>query len=107
MLPFVSSDEVNLVALYRARQGWCGRGIHHPTSQVLGHRPRIIFVEVEFMGNLTVTQIQPHQIQPGDPDPQRLVVPQTPSRSGHQTSTDIPDSDIAVWDAAARLNPVS
>lgn len=73
MLPFASSDKVNLVDLYRARKGQDGGGLYHPTSEVLGRLLRIIFVEAEFMSDLTVARIRLHQRQPGDPDPQQLV----------------------------------
>ncbi len=74
MRSFVSSDEVDLVDFHRAGQGQGGEGLHHPTSEVLGHRLCIVLVEAGFVGDLTVAQIHPHQIEPGNPDPQWLVM---------------------------------
>ena len=74
MLSFVSSDQVDLVDFHGARQGRGDGGLHHPTSEVLGQLLGIIFVDSQFMSDLAIAQIQPHQVQPGNPDPQWLVM---------------------------------
>ena len=74
MLSFVSSDQVNLVDFHGARKVWGGGGLHHPLPKLPGQLLGIIFVDSQFMGDLAIAQIQPHQVQPGNPDPQWLVM---------------------------------
>jgi len=75
VLSSVGSDEVDLTDFRGARQSRGGGGLHHPTSEGLGHRLCIVLVEAEFTGDLAVPQVQPHQRAPGNPDPQWVVMP--------------------------------
>ena len=69
MLAFVSSNDINLIDFYCARQFRSGAGRNYPLSERLSHLLGIIFVDAQQMGDLAITQIQAHQIQPRDPNP--------------------------------------
>jgi len=44
-------------------------------AQAFGHRMHVVLVQVEFLGNLRVGQVQAHEVQAQDPDGQGLVLP--------------------------------
>jgi hypothetical protein len=74
MLAFVPSDQVHLIDLNRARQFRGGGRRHHPFPKLPGQHLGIIFIDAQLVSDLAVTQIQPHQVQPRDPHPQRSMV---------------------------------
>ena len=43
-------------------------------TQLPGHLLNIVFVQVQFLSNLLIRQIQPHEIQTQNPRPQRLMM---------------------------------
>ena len=45
-----------------------------PLAQLRGHHLGVVLVEVQFLGDLLVGEVQAHEVQAQDPDPQRLVV---------------------------------
>ncbi len=47
---------------------------HNPSAQLTRQVMPIIFVEVEFRGDLLIREVQPHQIQTQNPGPQGLMV---------------------------------
>jgi hypothetical protein len=73
-MPFVAGDDVNLVAFDRALKLRFGLEVDHAATQLRGHLMDVILVEVKFLGDLLVRQIEPHQVQAQDPFPQRLMV---------------------------------
>ena len=103
-LSFVSGHPIHLVYFHRAFQTQRWAGIYNPLAQLLGHglnaaRPgrcrswakTIVFVQLEFMGNLAVRQaarpgrcrswaktVQTHQVQAQHPHFETLMV----SRAG-------------------------
>src|SRR5216684_3686142 len=44
-------------------------------AQLTRHLMHVIFVQVEFLGDLLIGEIQAHQVQTQDPGPQGLMVP--------------------------------
>jgi hypothetical protein len=70
----VPRHDVDLVALDLAAEGDLRLPKDYPLPQRGGHPPGVIRVEVEFLGDLLVGEVQPHEVQAQDPDPQRLVV---------------------------------
>jgi hypothetical protein len=74
MLAFVPSDQVHFIDLDRARQFRGGGRGHHPLPKLPGQLLCIIFIDAQLVCDLAVAQIQPHQVQPRDPHPQRLMV---------------------------------
>jgi hypothetical protein len=74
MLAFVPSDQVHLIDLDRARQFRGGGRGYHPFPKLPGQPLGIIFIDAQLVCDLAVAQIQPHQVQPRDPHPQRLMV---------------------------------
>jgi len=73
-MAFVTGDNVNLVAFDRAFQLRFGLEVYHAAAQLRGHLVYIILVEIEFLGDLPVRQVETHQIQARDPLAQRLMV---------------------------------
>ncbi|CAN5890544.1 hypothetical protein BH23PLA1_BH23PLA1_37070 [soil metagenome] len=45
-----------------------------PLAELLDHRPGVILVDVELLGDLQSRQVQAHEIQACDPGSQRLVM---------------------------------
>ena len=43
-------------------------------TQLLGHLLNVVFVQVQFLSNLLIRQIQPHEIQTQNPRPQRPMM---------------------------------
>ena len=74
VLSFVSSAQGDLVDFHGARKVRGGGGLHHPLPKLPGQLLGIIFVDSQFMSDLAIAQIQSHQIQRGNPDPQWLVM---------------------------------
>lgn len=72
-LAFMPGDEVHFVAFDLARQGYRVFFID-PVAQVLSHAVQIILVQVQFLGNLGVGQVQAHEVQTQHPYRQRLVM---------------------------------
>ncbi len=50
------------------------RAVDDPLSELLDHGPSVILVDVEFLGDLQSREVQPHEIEAGDPGPQRQVM---------------------------------
>jgi hypothetical protein len=48
--------------------------IDDPLSELLDHRPSVILVDVEFLGDLQTREVQSHEIQACDPSSQGQVV---------------------------------
>src|SRR4051812_36631231 len=46
-----------------------------PAAQLLGHELHVGLAQVQLPGDLPVGEVEPHQVEAQDPDPQRLVVP--------------------------------
>ena len=63
-----------LITRILATQRRLGLCRDYTDTQLCGHRMHIIFIQAQFLRNLAVGQIQPHQIQAQYPDLQRLMV---------------------------------
>ena len=70
----MSRHHIDFVALDLARQHDRGAAIDDPLAELLDHRPGVVLVHVELLGDLQAREVQPHQVQAGDPGPQRPVV---------------------------------
>jgi hypothetical protein len=70
----MSCHHIDFVAFDLAREGHRGSAIDDPLTQELDHRPNVILVQVEFLGDLQAREVQSHEIQADDPGPQRLAV---------------------------------
>ena len=74
-LTFVSGDHINLVALDLAAQDNRRLALNDPFPQLRRHHLGIIGINPQFLGDLLVRQVQPHEIEAQNPDPQRLMMP--------------------------------
>jgi len=73
-MAFVPGDNVDLIAFDRAFQLRFGLEVNVAAAQLRGHLVDVILVEIEFLRDLLVRQIETHQIQTQDPLAQRLMV---------------------------------
>src|SRR5262249_55662053 len=73
-MTFVSGDNVDFVAFDRAFKLRFGLEVDDATAQERGHLMRVVLVEIEFLRDLLVREVEPHQIQAQDPLAQRLMV---------------------------------
>jgi len=73
-MAFVASHDVDLVAFNGAFELWLWFEIDHAGAQVDRHLMDIILVQIEFLRDLLVREIEAEQIQANDPFAQRLVV---------------------------------
>ncbi len=70
----MSGDNVDLVAFDRTFEHRFGLEVYDATAQLRGHLMYVILVEIEFLRDLLVRQIETHQIQTQYPLAQRLMV---------------------------------
>jgi hypothetical protein len=70
----MSGHHIGFVALDLALQHHRGAAVDDPPTEPPDHRPGVILVDVELPGDLRARQVQPHEIQAGDPGPQRQVM---------------------------------
>ena len=70
----MSGHHIDLVALDLAFQGHRRATIDDPLAELADHGPGVVLVDVQFLGDLQSRQVQAHQVEAGDPGPQRLVV---------------------------------
>src|SRR5215213_6204001 len=73
-MALMSRYDIDFVTFDLAREGHGGPAIDDPLTQLLDHRPDVILVQVQFLGDLQAREIQPHEIQASDPGPERLAV---------------------------------
>ena len=74
MLAFVPSNDINLINLYGPSQFRRGGCSHHALPKLPRQLLGIVFVDSQFVSDLAVAQIQPHQVQPCDPHSERLMM---------------------------------
>jgi hypothetical protein len=70
----MSGHHIDFVALDRAPQHDRGAPLDDPLAESAHHRPGIILVDVQLLGDLQSRQVQTHEVQATDPSPQRLVM---------------------------------
>jgi hypothetical protein len=71
----VPGDDVDLVDLHLTFE-LHGRDFGSQAgAELLGHELHVGLVQRQFLGDLPVREVQAHQVQAQNPDPQRLVVP--------------------------------
>lgn len=71
----MTGHDIDLVALYVPRQDGVRLAGNNPLSQLLGHPLHIVWVQPQLVGNLGIRQVQTHEIQTQNPNPQRLMMP--------------------------------
>jgi len=74
-MALVPGHDVDLVALDLAAELHLRLPLNDPLPQHGRHPLGVVGIEVEFLGDLLVREVQAHEVQDQDPDPQRLVVP--------------------------------
>ena len=96
----MARDDVDLVDLDLARQN-DGRGLgREPLAQMRRHVLNVAFVQVQFVGDLAVRKVQPHEIQTCNPYRQRLMMP------GEQRIGKIVEANCAVAADIALTKPL-
>jgi|SRR5262249_4290077 len=73
-MAFVPGDKTDLVAFDRAFERRFRLEVDDATAQLRGYLLHVVLVEIEFLSDLLVRQIEPHQIQTQDPLAQRMMV---------------------------------
>ena len=71
----MARHDVDLVALDLAAEGDLGLPEDHPYPQGGRHPLSVVRIEVEFLGDLLVEEVQAIEVQHQDPDPERPVMP--------------------------------
>jgi len=70
----VPGNHIDLVDLDHARKLHLGGLGNEALPQARGHRMDVVFIQVQFPGDLQIGEVQSHEIQTQDPDPQRLMM---------------------------------
>lgn len=73
-MALMSGHHIDFVALDLAFQHDRRATIDDPLAELADHRSGVVLVDVQLLGDLQPRQIQAHQVEAGDPGPQRLVV---------------------------------
>ena len=71
----MTSHHVDLVAFHLPRQDRFGLTGDDPFPELFSHPLYIVRIQAQLVGELRVRQIQPHEIQAQNPNPQRLMMP--------------------------------
>src|SRR3954451_19732835 len=74
-LALVPSPDVDFIDLSGALQLRDGSACHQPLAEVLGHRRHVRGVQAQFLRDLPVGEVQPHQVEAQNPHAQWLMVP--------------------------------
>lgn len=67
--------DVDLVAFDLAAELDLGLALDDALAELGGHHLGVIGIDPQLLGDLLVGEVQPHEVQAQDPDPQRLVMP--------------------------------
>lgn len=70
----MAGHDIDLVDLDLAVQNDLGEFRDQPLAQMPGHRLNVVLIQSQFPGDLSVRQVQAHEIQAQYPDPERLVM---------------------------------
>src|SRR3978361_207377 len=73
-LTLVPGHDVNLIDLYGVVQLRDGGACHQTLAELLSHRLHIRSVQAQFLRDLPVGEVQPHQVEAQNPYAQRLVM---------------------------------
>jgi hypothetical protein len=73
-MSLMSGHHIDFVALDLALQHDQRATLDDPLAELGNHGPGVVLVDLEFLGDLQSREVQPHEIQAGDPSPKRLVV---------------------------------
>src|SRR3954451_22645191 len=74
-LALVPSHDVDFIDPSGALQLRDGSACHQPLAEVLGHRLHVRGVQAQFLRDLPVGEVQPHQVEAQNPHAQWLMVP--------------------------------
>jgi hypothetical protein len=73
-MALMSRHHIDFVALDLALQHHRRTTADDPFAELLDHRPGVILVDIEFLGDLQSRQVETHEIQASDPGAQGLVM---------------------------------
>ena len=73
-MALVPGHHVHLVALDLTAERHLGLAPDDALTELGGHHLGVIGVDVQLLGDLLVGEVQPHEVQAQDPDPQRLMM---------------------------------
>ena len=70
----MSCHHIDFIAFHLAAERHLRLAFHDPFAQPRGHLLDIITIKIQLLSNLFIREIQPHEIEAENPDPQRLVM---------------------------------
>ena len=70
----MTCDEINLIAFNLVTQGRVWFLDNNTLAQPTRHLMHVILIEIEFLGNLVVREVESHEIQTQNPHPQGLMM---------------------------------
>ena len=70
----MARGDVDLVTFHHAGQDFGRARRQDAGAQLFGHGLHVTDIEVELAGDLRVRQVQAHEVEAQDPDPQRLMM---------------------------------
>jgi hypothetical protein len=70
----VARHHVDLVDLHLAVEPRLGLALNQALAKLFGHGLDVALAEIEFLGDLPVRQVETHEVQAQNPDPQRLMM---------------------------------
>jgi hypothetical protein len=86
----MTRHDVDLVGLHLTVEPHLGLALDQTLTKLAGHGLDVALVEVEFLGDLPVRQVEAHEIQAQHPDPQWLVM------AGQNRAGEVVETRLAV-----------
>lgn len=74
-MPLVTGHDVHFITFHFSRQDRFRLAADDPAPELFGHPLDVIWVHAQLLGDLRVGQVQSHEIQTQNPNPQRLMMP--------------------------------
>ena len=70
----MACDNVDLITFHLVGSRRSRRLAHYPLASLPGHLLHVVFMKIEFVGNLVVREVESHEIQAQYPHPQGLMM---------------------------------
>jgi hypothetical protein len=71
----MAGDHINLITCNRFGELYRWLAYNYALAQLAGHLLHIVYIQVQFLGDLAIGQIEPHEIQAQNPRLQWLMMP--------------------------------
>lgn len=100
----MSRHHIDFVTLHLPREGEVRLVLYDAFAQLRGHDLDIVGMHIEFLSDLFIRQLQTHEVEAENPDPQRLVMT---SKDGAGQVVEFRLTRLALLPLSRRLGLVS